>query len=133
MFDQLWTAVGFIRWPLAFSLLVVVLLAAWSAARLFRAGARPDLQTRTWMDGILFWGGFAVISGVLGTLVGVVNAAHAIEAAGEVSAPVVWGGMRVALLSSVVGMLILSFAALMWFGLQIRWRLLESKELSPSP
>jgi hypothetical protein len=111
---------------LAFSLLVVVLLAFWSGKSLWGSDPTPDGRTKAWVDAILFWGVFALIAGVLGTLIGVINAAGAIQAASEVSAPLVWGGMRVALLSSSAGALILAFAALLWFGLQLRWRLLWS-------
>lgn len=124
MLGIIWRDMGFMRWPLAFSLVAVLLLASWATLRLFRPGAAPDLRTKAWVDAILFWGGFAVISGVLGTLVGIVIAAQSIEAAGQVSTMLVWGGIKVAMLTSVFGMLILGFAALVWFVLQLRWRLL---------
>jgi hypothetical protein len=120
---------GFIRWPLFFSLAAVTGLGCLSAVRLFVLDRGPDLRTKTWVDAILFWGGFAMIAGVLGTLIGVIIAAQSIEAAGDVSTALVWGGIKVALLSSATGMLILAWAALLWFGLQLRWRLLEAKEI----
>jgi len=120
------------RWPLAFSFCWVVALALWSAVKLFRPNAYADLRTKAWLDAILFWGGFAVICGVLGTLVGIIIAAQAIEAAGEVSTTLVWGGIKVALLTSVFGILILAFAALLWFVLQLRWRLLVPTETDPA-
>ena len=129
--STVWHSIGFMRWPLLFSFLAVVGLAAWSAYRVFRPGATADAFTKAWVDAILFWGGFGVICGVLGTLVGIVLAAQSIEAAGEVSTPLVWGGIKVALLTSVFGVLILGFAALLWFGLQLRWRLLEPTQPSP--
>ena len=128
MYEGIWLAMGFMRYPLTLSLVIVTVLALWSANRLFRPGASPDRLTKAWLDAILFWGGFAVICGVLGTLIGVVLAAQSIEAAGDVSTTLVWGGIKVAMLTSVFGMLILGFAALLWFVLQLRWRLLE-----PSP
>lgn len=124
---ELWESLGFIRWPLLFSLGVVVLLAAWSCVRLVDPRASADLRTKAWLDAILFWGGFAMIAGVLGTLIGVILAARAIETAGSVSASLAWGGLRIALLSSAAGVLIFSLAALLWFGLQMRWRLLEAR------
>jgi len=125
MYNDVFMAMGFMRYPLTFCLGVVLVLALWSAFKLFRPGASPDLHTKVWIDAILFWGGFAVICGVLGTLIGVIIAAQSIEAAGEVSATLVWGGIKVAFLTSVSGVLILGFAALSWFGLQMRWRLLS--------
>lgn len=127
--EQIWSSIGFIRWPLAFSCLCVVLLALYSGTRLFKPGAAPDVLTKAWLDAVLFWGGFAMIAGCLGTLVGVVIAAQSIEAAGSVSTSLVWGGIKVALLSSAFGTLILAGSALLWFGLQLRWRVLEAREV----
>ncbi len=127
--DVIWESMGFMRWPLAFSLLFVVLLSAYTSGRLFRPGASADLLTKAWLDAILFWGGFAMIAGVLGTLVGIVIAAQSIEAAGAVSTVLVWGGIKVAMLTSAFGTLILAASALLWFGLQLRWRVLEAREV----
>ncbi len=118
---------GFMRWPLLFSLAAVTLLAAWSAWRLLGGSPAADLRTKAWIDAILFWGGFAMVAGVLGTLVGVVVAAQAIEIAGEVSTGLVWGGVKVAMLTSVAGTAILALASLLWFALQLRWRLLAAE------
>lgn len=124
----LWEAMGFIRWPLTLSTLIIVALTAYSAMRLFHSTASADTITKTWLDAILFWGGFAVVTGVLGTLVGIVVAAQSIEGAGAVSTSLVWGGIKVALFSSVVGVLVLALASLAWFGLQLRWRYLLAGE-----
>lgn len=122
--SMVWQEMGFPRWPLLLSAIVIVILGVWSAAKLLTPGASPDLRTKAWLDGVLFWGGFAMISGVLGTLVGITIAAQAIEAAGAVSTTVIWGGVKVAMLSSIFGLLLLAFSALVWFGLQLRWRFL---------
>ena len=122
----IWVNMGFIRYPMGFSLLVVVLLAAWTAVRLFRRDATPDLRTKAWLDAVLFWGGFAMVAGILGTLVGIMIAAQSIEAAGDVSTTLVWGGIKVALSTSAFGALILGFAGLLWFVLQLRWRLMRA-------
>ena len=116
-------ALGVIRWPLTFSLLVVVALALWSLPLVWR-GATPDRHAKTWIDAILFWGAFAAISGVLGTLIGIIIAFQFIELAGEVEATLVAGGLKVALLSSALGTLILALASVLWFALQLRWRFL---------
>lgn len=127
---SIWLDMGVIRFPLGLSFLIVVVLGAYSAVRLFRTGATADPMTRTWLDAILFWGGFALVTGVLGTLVGIVVAAQSIEAAGAVSSTLVWGGVKVALYSSVFGILVLAGAALLWFGLQLRWRYLLAEGIT---
>ncbi len=100
-----------------------------SAATLFGRNAIAGLVAKTWVDAILFWGGFAAITGMLGSIVGVIIAFQSIEAAGEVSATLIAGGIKVALLSSSFGVLVLGFAALLWFGLQFKWRMLQADEL----
>lgn len=124
--SDLFRNLGFIRLPLTLALILVVLLTIWSGAMLFRRDAEPDLRTKAWLDAILFWGGFAFIAGLLGTLLGVIVAAGSIEMAGEVEPTLVWGGLKIALTSSAAGATILSFAALFWFVLQMRWRLLAA-------
>ena len=120
----IWGELGFIRWPMSFSLAAAVLLALWSTMKLSGPHAVPDLRTKAWVDGILFWGGFAAISGVLGSLIAIIVTFQKIEMAGEVTATVVAGGWKVGLLSSSSGLFILGFAALVWFALQLRWRFL---------
>ena len=113
------------KWPLLLSFIVIACISIWSANRLLRHEASPDLRTKAWIDAILFWGGFAMISGLLGTFVGLTLIARAIEAAGEVSTPIIWGGIKVAMLSSLFGLVLLAFSSLIWFALQLRWRLLQ--------
>ncbi len=124
---EIWVDLGTMRWPMSFSLIMVVLLALWSARQLTGWRTSPDLRTKTLVDAILFWGGFALISGLLGSLVGTIVMFQTIETMGEASAVVVAGGYKVALLSSTLGLLILGFAALAWFALQLRWRLLHAE------
>ena len=127
-FGYVWNDMGFIRWPLFFSFMAVVGLALWSAVRLFRPGATPDLHSKAWLDAILFWGGFASITGMLGTLVGFTIVTQSVEAAGEVNVTLMWGGIKISMLASLFGVLILGFASLLWFVLQLRWRLLVADE-----
>lgn len=123
---QAWFDMGFMRYPLAVSLTFVLVMAAWSAVRLFEGGASADLRTKAWIDAILFWGGFAFVAGILGTLLGIVIAAQSIQLAGTAPTALVWGGVKVAMLTSVGGALILAFASVLWFLLQLRWRLLAA-------
>ena len=125
---MIWETIGFIRWPMAFAMLWIVGLSLYSAGQLFRPSAEASLRTKAWLDGILFWGAFTAISGVLGSLVGIIIAFQSVEAAGAVSATLVAGGAKVALLSSALGFMALGVSSMGWYFLQLRWRFLEAKE-----
>jgi hypothetical protein len=107
---------------------VIIALASYSSVRLLRPSAGADLKSKVFVDAILFGGGFAAIIGVLGTLVGIVVTDQAIEAAGYISTTLVAAALRVALLTSAFGVLILAGSAVVWFALQLRWRLLEAAD-----
>jgi hypothetical protein len=125
--SDLLLSMGFIRYPVMFSWGAVFVLALYSSTRLLGWSAKADLVTKAWIDAVFFWGIFGMISGVLGTLVGIIVAAQSIEAAGAISTTLVWGGIKVAMLSSAAGTLLLGLSALLWFGLQFRWRILEAR------
>lgn len=109
---------GVIRWPITFCALMVVVLAARSAWRLKRDDGDDTAMARSAIDGSLFWGGYAMALGVLGTVVGITLAATAVEAVGVVEAALVWGGIKVALSSTIYGMLVFLVSGLIWFGLR---------------
>ena len=69
--------------------LVALLLAAWKAP--------------AWVKEI---GLLALMTGILGTLAGLFDAAESIQAAGDVSTGLLWGGIRVALITTLYGMVI---------------------------
>jgi len=124
----LFADIGFIRWPMVFSLIAVIALSGWSGWRLLVGGAAADMRQKAWIDAILFWGGFALVSGLLGTLVRIIVAAQRIEAAGTIETVLLWGGLKVALLISALGVMILCLSAISWFVLQLRWRLLVADQ-----
>ena len=113
---------GVMMYPITLCGLLVVALALWTATRLW--GHRRDLgpRTRAGIDSVLFWGGFSLLLGILGTLIGVMVAARSVEAAGEVPTALVWAGIKVAMVTTVFGMLVLALAALLWFALRLRYR-----------
>lgn len=122
---------GAMRWPMSFSFIAVVALSLWSAQKLVKPRAVPDLRTKALLDGVLFWGGFAAISGFLGTLIAIIVTLQRIEAAGQITPTLVAGGWKVGLLSTSLGLFILGVAALVWFGLQLRWRFLHADAVTP--
>lgn len=112
---------GLFMWPLLLVAAAVVVLAIRSALRL-RAPEAGDVRLETAIDAILFWGAWGVVLGLLGTLGGVYQAAGMISLAREISAPVVWGGIRVALTTTIFGLLVFAVAAVAWFALRVWYR-----------
>lgn len=66
---------------------------------------------------VLAWGGLAALVGLIGSLVGVGMMARWAEGVAEVPSSLLWGGLRVALSTTLFGLLTFFFAALAWMGL----------------
>lgn len=108
---------GFFMWPILVSGVVTVVLAV-DAGRRLTSDSRAGPALRTEIDAVLFWGGFAALLGLFGTVGGIGQMARALERAGEVSASLVWGGLRVALITTAFGLMVLAVAMLAWFALR---------------
>lgn len=115
---------GFMMWPLVLISLAVIAMTGWSWVSLRGAGSAADAVVETRIDSVLFWGAYGVVLGILGTLVGIGQAAGAIASFGAetVSAALVWGGIRVAMITVIFGFLIFSIALVAWFFLRVRYR-----------
>ncbi len=115
---------GFMMWFVvaAFVFVIVTTVNAIRAIRTSRAAARGTV------DAVLFWGIFALLVGFLGTVVGVSQAARFIEQAPMISASMIWGGIRVALTTTIAGCVTFGVALCAWAIL--RWR--GSKLVQPA-
>lgn len=118
---------GFMMYPVIFSALVALGLTAWSARRLWGGDPRVDARVEAGVDGVLFWGGYALLLGILGTVIGIAYAAMVVEALGVVHTTLVWGGIKVALIPTIWGAVILGASALSWFLLRTRCRTLLAR------
>lgn len=112
---------GFFMWLVLGAGLVSLALTADAGRKLV---GEPDdvLAVRAEIDAVLFWGGFASLLGLIGTLGGVGVMARSIERAGGVSAAVAWSGLRVAMVTTVFGLMVLALSLLAWFGLRTALR-----------
>lgn len=115
---------GFLMWPVAAAGLIALGLAIDAGRRVVGgdgSGARgPRVRGR--IGAVLFWGGFAALVGLLGTLGGIGQMAGALQSAGDAPASLVWGGIRVALIPSALGLSILTLSLALWFGLSAAYR-----------
>jgi hypothetical protein len=72
------------------------------------------------LDYVKFFGLLALVTGVLGQLIGMFMAFQAIEQIGEVSQAMLAGGLKVSSITSIYGMLIFVVTRLIWFGLHYK-------------
>jgi len=104
---------GVMRWPLLLAMVFMFLQIGRATWRIL-GGKGSDAMT---LHAVLVWGALCALLGVLGTVVGISFAAGAIEVASTASPGLIWGGMRVALTTTVFGLLLLTLAVLAWLGL----------------
>ena len=112
--------------PLVLIVLVlfgIVLRTSW---HLFVRGGTDAAVIQNGLDGLLFWGGFAVVIGGLGSVVGYHKAMTAIAARGIVNPRAVWIGTAEGMVSSITGLLVLAGAGAFWYVL--RWRHLSDRQ-----
>lgn len=126
MIQLMWEG-GYMMWVILAVAVLVVGLGVRSWLRL-REIDGPDPVVETGIDAVLFWGAWAVVVGLFGTFMGIYQAATAISSIGaqSVSAALVWGGIRVALTTTLFGLLVFTVASLGWIGLRTRYRRLAA-------
>ncbi len=113
---------GYMMWVILAASMLILGLAVWAAVRTTKLSG-PNAVVETAIDAVLFWGVWVVVIGLLGTFVGIYQAAGVLEmVGGDASAGLIWGGIKVALTTTVFGLLVFSVAALLWMGLRTRYR-----------
>ena len=116
---------GFLMWPLVFIVLVmfgIVLRTSW---HLFVRGGNDTAAIQNGLDGLLFWGGFAVIIGVLGSAVGFNKSMTILAARGLANPKFLWAGAAEGMIPSIAGLAILAASGALWYVL--RWRFLRDR------
>ena len=103
-------------------LLGIVLRALW---HLSVRGGSNAVAIQSCLDSLLFWGGFAVVIGVLGSAIGYHKAMAAVAARGIVNPRFLWMGTAEGMVSSIAGLLMLAAAGTAWYLL--RWRYLRDR------
>jgi biopolymer transport protein ExbB/TolQ len=113
---------GYMMWVILAASLLILGLSVWATVRTAKLSG-PNAVLETAIDAVLFWGVWVVVIGLLGTFLGIYQAAGALEMiGGAASATLIWGGIKVSLTTTVFGLLVFSVAALLWMGLRARYR-----------
>jgi len=119
---------GVMMWLLVLIALVlfgIVLRALW---HLFVRRGSDAAVIQNCLDGLLFWGGFAVIIGVLGSAIGYHKVMTVVIARGVVNPRALWIGSAEGMVSSIAGLLVLAGAGALWYLL--RWQYLRNRHLT---
>jgi biopolymer transport protein ExbB/TolQ len=77
------------------------------------------------LNAILFWGCFSAVLGFLGQFAGIYRSLTIIRNAGLVHPGMAAEGLAVSLITTVLGLSILAFSAIVWFALRCRLRALD--------
>jgi len=115
---------GPFMWILLLITLTVVTLSLRDAIALSTGKGLDRMKSRNGSAAILFWGCIAAVIGFLASLIAMYLSLSIIRQAGLVSPNLAAEGLRVALITTIFGLLILAFSAISWFTL--RWWLHRS-------
>ena len=115
---------GILMLPMMLIVLVlagIVLRALW---HLYVRGGSNAVAIQSCLDSLLFWGGFAVVIGVLGSAIGYHKVISVVEARGILNPRALWIGTAEGMVSSIAGLLVLAAAGTVWYLL--RWQHLRN-------
>jgi hypothetical protein len=110
--------------------LVIVALAVRRVTQLSGGSFVPGPEWDASVNAILFWGGFAAVLGFLGQTVGIYIALTAIRSASEIAPWIVVEGFMISFTPTLIGLAILTVAALVWFSLKTWGRRVGRKQVA---
>jgi len=116
---------GLMMWFIVFIVLVVFGIVLRTLWHLFVRGGTDRAAIQNCLDGLLYWGGFAVIIGILGSTVGFHKGMSIIVARGLVNPRAFWIGSAEGLVSAIAGLFVLAGAGTCWYLL--RWRHIKNR------
>lgn len=105
--------------PLFMGILTVVLIimVAWTIYHVLPLLLNKEInlsQTASKFKHIKTIGTFALVTGILGQLIGLYGAFDAIEQAGDISQDILAGGLKVSTITTIYGILIFLFSLILW-------------------
>jgi len=104
-----WYTVPILLMGLASVILIVI-----SAVRSIQRKTVPGFMS----DTILFLGFLSLAYGIFGQITGMFQMADAVVKAGEISPSLVWAGLKISLITVIMGFVVLFVSAIGWFALR---------------
>lgn len=99
--------------------LTALLFCALAASDIFLKGLRAE-QVNSKLEYVRSFGLLALVTGVLGQMIGLYGAFIAIEEVGQVSQAMLAGGVKVSSITTIYGLIIFVITRLLWFGLHYK-------------
>ena len=113
---------GAFMWPLLLLAITVISLSVKKSLELYGTKEQNLARLEVGLNAIIFWGGISVIVGFLGSFIGIYLAASYVPSSAEpISTGIVWGGIRVALITTIFGLIIFTYSSIAWFILRNRF------------
>ena len=114
----------FMGGPLFMGILTLMLLVILTATVVYilaisSGGATGRTNFRHQLTYLKSLGLFTMVTGILGQLMGLMQAFKAIERVGDISPPILLGGLKVSMISTVYGIFIYLFSLMLWFLLDL--------------
>ena len=106
-------------------LLIIFSFSLYQAIRILSGKLGDNESERHLFGYIKSFGLFALITGFLGQLIGLMSAFETIEKMGSISQNMLAGGLRISSITSLYGVLIFLIAYILWFALDF-WRTKQS-------
>ena len=114
---------GILMLPMVLIVLVLCGIVLRSLWHLYVRGGNDAVAIQSCLDSLLFWGGFAVVIGVLGSAIGYHKVMTIIVARGILNPRALWVGTAEGMVSTIAGLLVLAAAGTAWYLL--RWQHLK--------
>ena len=93
---------------------IIIAIAIFNLVLIVRKDYKDILETRRKLVYLKSIGRFALVTGILGQLIGLFSAFQAIEKAVDISPAIMAGGLKVSMITTIYGMLIFLFSFLFW-------------------
>ena len=100
-------------------LILIIAYAVYHFYPILKTGRLSPEKASSRLKHIRAIGLFALITGVLGQLIGLYTAFSVIERAADISPAMMFGGLKISMITTLYGMLIYLFSILLWFLLDL--------------
>ncbi len=100
-------------------LVIVVAVSVYFVVTITSGKAKEEANFRLQLKYVKSIGLFTMITGILGQLIGLMDAFSAIEQAGDISPSIMAGGLKISMITTLTGIVIYLISIAIWFLLDL--------------